>query len=332
MRCRAQRGLKDFIPVLFPIGKHPFPFRTRKLRLSGPMVLIPQGIVRVGRCRVNFYTKMAPVWANRLEKPIMKFTKVLLAVSIAIFIRSLAFSSEIIFPASQLEKGKLQISLYGSMTKKDLTLSASNREQISVGQLNYFSQVTNEFDVQTLANNVTAKLLINPADGLYYWMKAGTGSFELEIPSVTVKNKLSTQQNGLIIGLGVRKRLIPDTIVTPAAAVELAINYSKFNLDKFRSGSDAPVLIPNVLEDLELQIGFIVSKKIDNFEPFAGLKILRDFVRIYDSSDLSEISGVKDNVSLSLGSKIKVFSQESLLIEANFIGENSFTIGWNVAF
>ena len=37
--------------VAIPRGPHPIPFRIRKLSPSGPMVLIPQGIGRVGRCQ-----------------------------------------------------------------------------------------------------------------------------------------------------------------------------------------------------------------------------------------------------------------------------------------
>ncbi len=34
-------------------GTHPFPYRTRPLSPPAPMVLIPQGIGRVGRCQAE---------------------------------------------------------------------------------------------------------------------------------------------------------------------------------------------------------------------------------------------------------------------------------------
>ena len=40
--------------VTIPRGSHPIPFRIRSLSPSGPMVVIPQGIVRVGRCQPLF--------------------------------------------------------------------------------------------------------------------------------------------------------------------------------------------------------------------------------------------------------------------------------------
>ena len=51
--------------VAIPRGSHPIPFRIRSLSPSGPMVVIPQGIVRVGRCQPLFSTDTAA----RLELP-----------------------------------------------------------------------------------------------------------------------------------------------------------------------------------------------------------------------------------------------------------------------
>ncbi len=39
-------------PVAIPKGFHPFPFRTRKLSPSGPMILWPRGHGKVGCCRI----------------------------------------------------------------------------------------------------------------------------------------------------------------------------------------------------------------------------------------------------------------------------------------
>ena len=44
--------------VAMPRGSHPIPFRIRSLSPSGPMVVIPQGIVRVGR-RQPLFSKTA---------------------------------------------------------------------------------------------------------------------------------------------------------------------------------------------------------------------------------------------------------------------------------
>ena len=40
-------------PVAIPEGPHPFPYRTRKLSPPRPMLLLPRGSGKVGRCRVT---------------------------------------------------------------------------------------------------------------------------------------------------------------------------------------------------------------------------------------------------------------------------------------
>src|SRR3990167_11033523 len=41
--------IESSVLVVFAVGTHPFPFRTRKLSLSAPMILPPQGSGTVGR-------------------------------------------------------------------------------------------------------------------------------------------------------------------------------------------------------------------------------------------------------------------------------------------
>ena len=47
-------------PVVIGAGSHPFPFRTRKLSLSPPMVLHAQVCGRVGHCRESIASPHQP--------------------------------------------------------------------------------------------------------------------------------------------------------------------------------------------------------------------------------------------------------------------------------
>ena len=47
------KTLTDFVVVLAR-GKHPFPFRTRQLSLSAPMILQGQPCGKVGRRHISF--------------------------------------------------------------------------------------------------------------------------------------------------------------------------------------------------------------------------------------------------------------------------------------
>jgi hypothetical protein len=48
-----QKRASSKFPVITPRGSHPFPSRTRKLSLAGPMILHGQLCGNVGRRRIN---------------------------------------------------------------------------------------------------------------------------------------------------------------------------------------------------------------------------------------------------------------------------------------
>src|SRR5699024_4097982 len=60
--CCVVVGLGASVTVVIAWGKRPVPFRTRKLRLTAPMVLQPGGCGRVGDCVTLFSRVGAPLW------------------------------------------------------------------------------------------------------------------------------------------------------------------------------------------------------------------------------------------------------------------------------
>src|SRR5699024_4725723 len=52
--CCVVVGLGASVTVVIAWGKRPVPFRTRKLRLTAPIVLQPGGCGRAGHCRTLF--------------------------------------------------------------------------------------------------------------------------------------------------------------------------------------------------------------------------------------------------------------------------------------
>lgn len=246
---------------------------------------------------------------------------------------SLTYSSEIVIPAAQIMKGKGVVVIYYTRANQDLNLQVSNKDEIKVNNSSYFSEVTNDFKCNGNANSVLVKAVINPVDeGFYYWLKAGSGSYDLEIPSASVRNKLSGRNLGTIVGLGMRSQLFPDTIVTPALAIEMGGSYSVYDLDVFKSGSDPNQSIANRFEVFEAQISCLISKKIRKFEPFGGLKIARTFNQLRQLNSQGSVSGAKDNAGVFAGARYYVHSNETVVIEGGFVGETSLTIGWNINF
>jgi hypothetical protein len=245
---------------------------------------------------------------------------------------SLSFAQEILIPARQIEKGKGSLILYFSTLQDKLNLHLENQSQVQVGGLTYASTASNDFESLGKSQGVGVKFVINPADGLYYWLKLGSGSYGLEIPSQTVKNTYSTQDNGITAGFGIRKRLLADTIVTPAFALDFGFDYSLYNLAVLKPEGGALTGVSDKLELTQFQAAAVISKKYSKFEPYGGIKVLRNYVSLTDRLSLDKIYGYKDNAGIYLGVKASLYESESLVIEGNFFGEESVTIAWNVEF
>jgi hypothetical protein len=245
---------------------------------------------------------------------------------------SLAISSEVMIPATQIEQGHGSVGLYYNHTEQTLNLSVHNRDAITVAGTSYFSTVTNDLETKGISSSVIAKMIINPWSGFYYWVKAGAGIYELEIPSVTVKNQISSQNNGLVLGTGIRTIILPDTIVTPSLSVDVGVNYSNYNLDTFHSNGESPQRILNILELTDIQATVLVSKKYLHAEPYAGLKVNRIYTVLKGEVTSAEVRGIKDNAGIVAGARFRIYNHEALVLEASFIGETSYSAGWNVEF
>jgi hypothetical protein len=244
----------------------------------------------------------------------------------------LAYASEIVIPATQIEDGKGSVVILYTRTDQKLLLRTSSRDQIVIGGNSYFSTVNNDLEGSGARETVAAKLMVNPHGGLYYWLSAGSGSYEMEIPSVTVKNRYATQDNGFTAGAGLRKILFPDTLFTPAIAVDLGVRYDAYDVSEFQSGAGVWQRISAKLELTEIQAALTISKVLHRVEPYGGLKVFRTYTRLSDRVSFGSISGIKDNAGLFLGARLKIYPKEFIVVEGNLIGETSFSAGWNVEF
>lgn len=256
----------------------------------------------------------------------------LLNAALAAFCSSLICASEVAFPAAQIEGGKYSFFLLNGNSSEKLNFRVTNKDEIKVGNNSYFSQVSNDLASDGKSGSFFAKLVVNPDNGLYYWFKAGLSSYSLEIPSDTVRNRLSGQDRGMVFGFGARKLLFPATIVSPAVAFDLGMDYSAYNIDSFSSGGAAPVAVTDKLEISEIQADFVVSRKLRNFEPYGGLKVYRKAITLTDKAGFANVSGTKDSAGLFLGLKMSFYRHEAFVIEGSFGQDTDFTAGLNIGF
>lgn len=265
-----------------------------------------------------------------MSKKIWLFLPFIAVLSLQIC--SLAYGSEIVFPAAQIQQGGGSVSLFYGRTNQKLNLQVTDKDEIKVGANSYFSSVTNDLETDASGDSVNAKFIINPSNGFYYWLKAGSGSYEFEIPSDTVKNKLNGQERGWIFGAGLVSVLFPDTIVTPALAAGIGVNYSSYDLDNFRSGDGQKQKISNKAELCEIQAQVVISKKFSRFEPYGGMKVLRTYTALTDKESFNKVSGIKDTAGIFAGTRYRVYPKESIIFEISSLSETNITLGWNVEF
>jgi hypothetical protein len=67
------------------------------------------------------------------------------------------------------------------------------------------------------------KIVYQPWELFQYYAMYGVGDYSLSVPSTTVTNSLTGDSHGQIYGAGIRATIIPDTIVTPAIALDLSM-------------------------------------------------------------------------------------------------------------
>lgn len=257
----------------------------------------------------------------------MRFVAILLMLLIS---ASAVRAMEILLPARQVETASTVFAWFQS--QRDFTLRSNENEKISIGSLSYVSNVSKEVTVRTSNNGVIAKMLFQPHDTLVYWVGANSTAYEIEIPSFSHKNLIRSQVPGWCVSAGMRHILMPDTIVSPALSIEAGISHSRTPVAVLYAGSSAGRIIDNVFSVTEYHIGVGTSKKYSHVEPYGGVMISRAHAVMRDNAEAVEIGGYRDTVNAILGLRLYPFQHESLICEASFVGESSFSIGWNIDF
>jgi hypothetical protein len=240
--------------------------------------------------------------------------------------------------AMQLSKGNVRASVYysDSVFGPVLRVSGTDRITVNVGsdKIQYFDYSEQTVECVSKTTLTALKVIYNPFDGLYWWTRVGSGNYDLEIPSGSVKNRLDGTDPGVMVGIGLRWQLSPDTIVTPGICLDFGINCSEYRINRFFPGSvSGPselVAVDNRLEIVESQMTMLVSKSNiwdTRIEPYGGLNILRYYSRITDESTLAQVDGYKDSFEIFVGARLKLHPMEWLVFEMNLLQTKRLSLG-----
>ncbi|MFN3966271.1 MAG: hypothetical protein ACK4JE_01040 [Endomicrobiia bacterium] len=237
------------------------------------------------------------------------------------------YASEIVDSAYQIEKGKFRAVIYYSSFENKPSFQVKEKNKQIYGIPGW---TESEISCSGKGEHTLLKVLFNPFEGFVWWGKLGSSNYTLEVPSYSVTNKFEVDGPGIIAGFGLRYQIFPETIVNPGICLDFGISASEYKFKKFSVDGDTKGIINNRFESIEGQFAFILSKRYKKFEPYFGAKVFRNFIKMVDGESLSSVEGVKDNISVFCGTKIRVYKMEWFILEGSFLNETNITLGFGV--
>jgi hypothetical protein len=186
------------------------------------------------------------------------------------------------------------------------------------------------------------KIIWQPWERFQYYATYGVGEYSLSVPSATVTNVLTGDSRGQMYGFGMKASIVPDTIVTPAIAIDVSMVRSLYNFTR-RSPGGVPGASNSITQRLELmtyqfavQSSHLFSFDLDQLslkiEPYGGIKWTRVQSDLKDLVDGSHAGGQQDTVTPFLGLRLPVAERESFFAEATFVNGYHYGAGLELRF
>ena len=170
------------------------------------------------------------------------------------------------------------------------------------------------------------KVVWQPWERFQYYAHFGAGDYSLRVPSTTISNVLTGDNHGLIYGAGMKASIVPDTIVTPAVAMDISLTQSRYNFNR-RFPGGTPGVSGSIDQRLILMTyQFAVEAShlftLDEYwklEPYGGIKWTRVEADLKDMVDGAHAGGKQDTASPFLGLRVPVGDHEAFFAEASFV-------------
>jgi len=170
------------------------------------------------------------------------------------------------------------------------------------------------------------KVTWQAAERFQLYANVGTGGYSIKVPSTTVENTLSGDKLGLIFGAGLKASIVPDTIVSPAIALDLSIMRSHYNFNRITPGGTLGINngFSQRLELMMYQVAVEASHlfSIDEnwkLEPYGGVKWTRVQADLKDLASGSHAGGQKDTGAPFLGLRVPAEDRIAFVAEASFL-------------
>ncbi|MDE2313762.1 MAG: hypothetical protein KGL04_06285, partial [Elusimicrobia bacterium] len=141
---------------------------------------------------------------------------------------------------------------------------------------------------------------------------------------------------GPVFSLGVQDVIFPDTIVTPAVAVEAGFEGAMYPLTRMTASDGSSSAVNDTLTLLEYQLGVIASRVVPvggwKVEPYGGIRWYRASADLKDSTTGSHSGGFRDTLAPVLGLRVPTSDHEGLFAEASYVGGFQYGGGLSLRF
>lgn len=183
------------------------------------------------------------------------------------------------------------------------------------------------------------KIVWQPWERFQYYATFGAGDYSMSVPSTTVANVYTGDNTGRIYGAGLKASIVPDTIVTPAIALDLSVSRSLYNFNR-RSPSGNAGASENITQRLELMTYQFAVETSHLFtldehwklEPYGGVKWTRVQAQLKNLVDGSLAGGKQDTVTPFLGLRVPIEEHEAFFAEASFVDGYHYGAGLELRF
>lgn len=184
-------------------------------------------------------------------------------------------------------------------------------------------------------NGTVLKVLVQPWDRMQYYVFGGVSNLTLSLPN---GNVLTADRFGHIAGAGVKAQLMPDTVVSPAIALDASFGWHRYRFNEVTPS--ATPAIDQKLDIYQYQVAVIASHRFElgqraAVEPYGGLRWLRSHSYLKDQRNAgggSRIGGIQDTFSPFVGLQVPVFEHETIFAEASFVNGVHYAAGLQVRF
>ena len=144
------------------------------------------------------------------------------------------------------------------------------------------------------------------------------------------------------MGAGARALLMPDTVVSPAIAVDASVGWQRYRFNEVRPAATAAAgQVDQKLDLFQYQVALVASHRWDvkeprlGLEPYGGARWLRTHSYLKDQRSEgggSRIGGIQDAFSPFVGLMVHVLEHETLFAEAAFVNGTQYAAGLQVRF